>query len=223
MSQIVKRAALTLAMVLLPVLLVSEVGAAGSLYINPANVPGQAAGSLVEYQVKVADIGPFTGWDIRVQVNPNAIFPETISLETNLLTANFSARLVESVHCVNGSGQKCTIFDGPGIIHSAAEATGSTFNTGTASGLLFSITYRAQTNPSTTVAILDDQILFHANEVAHITFGATYGQSTPPGPIVGGILAGNNSTLVALYGSVALAALAASFYVLFGRRKGQHR
>lgn len=207
-------------MFLLPSLLVSPANAAGSLYVSPANIASQAAGNVVEYQIKVADIDPFNGWDIMVRVDQNAILPETISHEVNLLTANSSAQLLVLRNCVNGSGEGCTTSDGPGVVHSAAVALGSTFDSGTASGVLFTITYRAITRPTTDVTVLEDLIVLGSEPVPHATSGATYG-AAPPGPIVGGTLESDNPILLPLYtgGAVALAVFVISLYMTRGRRR----
>ncbi len=128
--------------------------AAGLLYINPPQQGPFTSGTTVTYQVKVANIDPFNGWDISVQTDPTAINPNTVSITGNLLAANFSQTVFEIIDCVNGAGRGCTATDGPGIVHSAAVALSNATQSGPSSGLLFTIAYTAGTGVFSPVHIL---------------------------------------------------------------------
>ncbi len=150
--------------------------AAGTLYINPPSQPVAPAGTSVTYQVKVANIDPFNGWDIMVQTDPTAINPSSLTITPNLLAANFSAFAIELVHCVNGVGTGCTLGDGPGIVHSAVVALTPPPQTGPSSGLLFTITYTAGSGTYSPVHIFSDTFSNGTSTpVAHITQDGIYG------------------------------------------------
>ncbi len=137
---------------------VNPAHAAGLLYINPPSQPAAAAGSTVTFQVKVANIDPFSGWDIQVKTDPSAINPSSFTITPNLLVANFSGVGFELIHCVNGVGTLCTLTDGPGIVHSAFQLLSLPPQLGPSSGLLFTITYTAGTGSFSSVHILSETI-----------------------------------------------------------------
>ncbi len=156
---------------------IPAVHAAGTLYINPSSRPIAPAGTNVTYQVKVANIDPFNGWDIMVKTDPTAINPASFTITPNLLAANYNAiQLLELIHCVNRVGTSCTAGDGPGIVHSAVIALTPPPQTGPSSGVLFTITYTAGVNTFSTVHIFNDLISDGSfTPVAHTNQDGVYG------------------------------------------------
>ncbi len=159
--------------------------AAGLLYINQPIRPVATPGSTVTYQVKVANLDPFNGWDIMVKTDPTAVNPSSFTITPNLVAANFSQTVLEIINCVNGgvglpTGQPgnmgCTNVDGPGIVHSAVVALTSPPQTGPSSGVLFTITYTAGVNTFSLVHIFNDLISDGtATPVAHTHQDGVYG------------------------------------------------
>jgi hypothetical protein len=93
-------------------------------------------------KVQVANVDPFSGWDVWIRTDPSILNARSVSIQGNLLAVNFSATLLLASQCVNGIGTGCGGDDGIGIVHSAAAALGSTsLPPGPTSGLLFTITY----------------------------------------------------------------------------------
>jgi hypothetical protein len=118
------------------------VHAAGLLYVSPSSAPTATTGSSLTVQVQVANVDPFTGWDVEVRVDQSVLNPTGVSIDGNLLASNFGATMLLVADCVNGQGTGCGGEDGPGIIHSAAAALGSrSVPPGPASGLLFTMTF----------------------------------------------------------------------------------
>ncbi len=156
--------------------------AAGLLYINPPQQGPVPAGTGVTYQVKVANMDPFSGWDIMVKTDPTetAINATSFTITPNLLAANYSVTIFELTHCVNGvcTAGTPTINDGPGVVHSAVaclclppQLPGSLSN-----GVLFTITYKAGSGPSSLVHIFNDVITNGTSTpVAHATQDGSYG------------------------------------------------
>ncbi len=203
---------------------VTAANASGTLYASPSNIPPRTVGSQVEYQVKVANVESFNGWDIMVSVSNTVLDPQSVSLQVNLFTANFSAQLLEVANCVNGSGKGCSSSDGPGIVHSAAAATAST--TGTASGALFTITYKVLALQETPVHIFNDVIVLGSTQIVHSTIDATYG-SAAPGPLVGGstrpaVDTGSLLFYAAIASGVAAISLGAGLFVRRLRRQREN-
>ncbi len=152
--------------------------AAGLLYINPPQQGPVAAGTSVIYQVKVANIDPFSGWDIMVKTDPTemSINATSFTITPNLLVANFSGSGFELIHCVNGAGAGCTLTDGPGIVHSAFQLLSLPPQLGPSSGLLFTITYTAGSNTASPIRILSETISNGTpTPVAVTTQDAAYG------------------------------------------------
>lgn len=200
--------------------LVYPARAASSLYISPSNIPGQPSGTTLEYQVAVADIDPFNAWDITVRVDPGTINPVSVSLDGNVLKTDYGAQLLELAKCINGLGTNCSASDGPGIVRSAVVAIGSSFTSGTASGVLFTITYTAAGGPYSQVQILSDVIVNGDTHVVHTTAGATYGES--PGPLVGGVLVDQSSAVPWTLYLVLVAGIGAvTAAVVHAKRKGE--
>jgi PKD repeat protein len=116
------------------------------LLIQPASLPLATAGSTVTFNVAVANMPTFAGWDIYVRTTPSILDPTAFTLGT-FLPAGF-----ESIHCINGgilnANTACDANDGPGIVHSGF----ASFGFGAGSGTLFTITYSAVAGPGTTVA-----------------------------------------------------------------------
>ncbi len=155
---------------------VPRVNAAGLLYVNPPSQPAQASGTTVTYQIKVANIATFNGWDISVQVDPAVLNPTSFTVSGNVLAANFSATGLELVHCVNGIGTNCTATDGAGIVHSSFVIFGPPPATASISGLLFTITYTVLGGAGTKVHISNDLITDgSALPVPHTTQDGVYG------------------------------------------------
>ncbi len=210
--------------------------AIGTLYVDPPSQPVAAAKSTVTYQVKVANLDPFNGWDISVWVNgTSSLNPLSVSIAGNLM-ASFGT-VNELVNCVNGgvgipTGQpgniRCgptmsgtNVNDGPGIVHSSAVLLGSPPQTGSLSGLIFTITYNATGGPGTALHIFNDVIANGTpNPVPHTTTDGTYGSPKPDffttfKPTTLTIIAGRTSAVnfafasLAFTGSVNLNATAA--------------
>ncbi len=170
-----------LSSLLLSAIAVSPVRAAGTLYVSPASITSQPIGANITYQVKVANVDPFNGWDIMVNVNRTVLTPKTLSITPNLLSANFSGSLVELIHCVDGTGTGCTLSDGPGIVHSSVVCLCLPPQTGPTSGLLFTIGYKVATTGSSLVHIFNDFIVNGTpTPVAHITIDGVYGPRLKP-------------------------------------------
>ncbi len=136
---------LLLAALILPILFavsltVPAAHAAGTLYVSPAKMVARPPNTMLTYQVKVASMGAFTGWDVSVVTNSSLLSPVSIDASVNLLQANFSASVIEVINCVNGVGTGCGISDRPGVAHSSAVSSGASSTDGS-SGLLFNMTY----------------------------------------------------------------------------------
>ncbi len=178
---------------------VHPVNAAGLLYINPPQQGPFAAGTTVTYQVKVANIDPFNGWDIQVKTDPTelSINATSLVLTPNLLSVNFSASFgFELIHCVNGAGMGCTASDGPGIVHSAFALLSLPPMLTPVSGVLFTINYRAGVNTFSTVHIQNDTITNGTGTpVAHTTQDGVYGIPPADKPPVASftVTPGNNT------------------------------
>src|SRR2546425_1754769 len=154
---------------------ITLVHAVGQLYISPSTQTS-TKGSIIQYQVKVANIDPFNGWDIYVKTDPTVINPTSISITGNLLAVNFSSTVKELINCVNNSGTGCTSNDGPGIAHSLVTIQGPVPMTKPTSGLLFTITYTVTGSGSSTVHLFND-LLFNGSPfpVPHTTVDGSYG------------------------------------------------
>ena len=176
-----------LSAILAPVFLV-PVHAAGNLYIDPAGQAAQPAGSIVTYQVKVANMGPFNAWDIQISTTRLSLDPVNVSLASNVVGNPFS----ELVNCVNGgegipNGQPgdigCNLQDGPGIVHSAADFLNSS-PSGT-NGLLFTINFKAGSQDYSQIRFLDAIIVGGGvgagTAIIHTSIDGSYG--TLPGGI----------------------------------------
>ncbi len=186
---------LLLSSLLLSAIAVSPVRAAGALYVSPASITSQPIGANITYQVKVANMDPFNGWDIMVSVTGTILTPRSLSITPNLLSANFSATVFELINCVNGGagvtlGQPgnrgCTVADGPGIVHSAAAVLGPPPQGGPSSGLLFTLGYRVAATGTSLVHIFNDIISNGTpTPVAHTTIDGVYGPPLKPDYSVG--------------------------------------
>ncbi len=171
---------LLLGSLLLSAIAVSPVRAAGTLYVNPASITSQPIGGNITYQVKVANVDPFNGWDVMVRVNRTVLAPKILSITPNILAANFSVTVFELIHCVDGSGIGCTTADGPGIVHSAVVAFSTPPQTGPTSGLLFTIVYNVAAKGLSLVHIFNDIIANGTpTPVAHTTVDGVYGALLP--------------------------------------------
>lgn len=116
----------------------------GQVFISPSAIPTSSTGSTVTLQVQVSNVDPFTGWDVEIRTDESILNPTGISIDGNLLTANFGASMFLVADCVNGQGTGCGSEDGLGVVHSAASALGSkSVPPGPTSGLLFTVTYTA--------------------------------------------------------------------------------
>lgn len=151
------------------------------VYVSPSHQPVQPVGTVIIYQVKVEKMNPFDSWDMFVRVNNTVLTPISVSISGNLLSANFSAVVIELANCVEGVGFGCTALDGPGVIHSAVTVSGTVNMTSPASGLLFTITYRVQgIEPFSKVDIFSDIIQRQGSLVEHTTQDGIYGTPPPP-------------------------------------------
>ncbi len=155
---------------------ITLVHAIGQLYISPTTQGPFAKGTMFTYQVKVANIDPFNGWDISVKTDPAVISPTSISVTGNMLAVNFSSTVKELINCVNNSGTNCTSNDGAGIAHSLATVQGPVPMTKPTSGLLLTITYTVVASGSSTVHLFND-LLFNGSPfpVPHTTSDGFYG------------------------------------------------
>ena len=116
--------------------------AAGIIYVSPPTTPTSATGSNFTVQVQVANVDPFSGWDVWIRTDPLVLKARSITIQGNLLAVNFSATLSLVSECVNEIGTGCGADDGIGVVHSGAAALGSrSLPPGPTSGLLFTITY----------------------------------------------------------------------------------
>src|SRR6266566_818828 len=112
-----------------------------ALFIQPSSQALAAAGSSVIYNVNVANMSTFAGWDIYVHSDPTILNPVSFALGT-FMPAGF-----ESIHCINNAGTSCDANDAPGIVHSGF----ASFGFASGSGTLFTITYTAVAGPGTRV------------------------------------------------------------------------
>src|SRR5260370_37316413 len=103
---------------------ISLIHAIGQLYISHTTQGPFAKGTMFTYQVKVANIDPFNGWDISVKTDPSVISPTSISVTGNMLAVNFSSTVNELINCVNNSGTNCTSNDGAGPPHARETVQG---------------------------------------------------------------------------------------------------
>jgi hypothetical protein len=123
-------------------IVVSPVHAAGILHVSPSSVPTLPTGSNITVQVQIANVDPFSGWDVWIRTDPSVLNARSVTIQGNLLAVNFSATMLLVSECVNGIGAGCGADDGIGVVHSGAAALGSrSLPPGAASGLLFTITY----------------------------------------------------------------------------------
>jgi hypothetical protein len=121
---------------------VFPVRADGLIYVSPSALPTSATGSNITVQVQVANVDPFSGWDVWIRTDPSVLKARGVSIQGNLLAVNFSATMLLVSECVNGIGAGCGADDGIGVVHSGAAALGSrSLPPGPTSGLLFTITY----------------------------------------------------------------------------------
>ncbi len=154
------------------------------LYVSPSQQGPFAAGTSIAYQVKVANMDPFNGWDIQVATNPNVINPVSLSITPNTLQANYSLNPIELTNCVNGSGTGCdpSIGDGAGVVHSAVGVFGNDPNVPSVSGVLFSITFTVVNATGVAgVRIIKDDIASKTTTVVkHTTLNGIYGNAKLP-------------------------------------------
>ena len=158
--------------------------ATGTLYISPADQGPVSKGSIVTYNVKVANMDPFNYWDVMVTADPTIINDTSISIAGNVLTANFTVQMDELANCINGVGIGCTINDGGGRAHSIASqgSIGSKI-TGPVNGLLFTVSFKVTTGDMSKYALLNiyagfDVLINAGSVVSHGDVGAIYGN--PP-------------------------------------------
>jgi hypothetical protein len=121
-----------------------SVHAAGFVYVNPATIAVAISGTVITLRVQVAGVDPFTGWDIQVQSNQSVINPTSLSIKGNMLAANYTEKVIETLNCVNGinyTTSPCDSSDGPGIVHSAAKGHEGNPPTNPVYGLLFTVNY----------------------------------------------------------------------------------
>ena len=116
------------------------------LLISPASQPLATPGSTVTFDVAVANMPTFAGWDIYVRTTQSILDPTTFTLGT-FMPAGF-----ESIHCIDGgiagASTSCDANDGPGIVHSGF----ASFGNAAGSGTLFTITYSAVAGPGTLIS-----------------------------------------------------------------------
>ena len=116
--------------------------AAGLIDVSPPALPTSPTGSIITVQVQVANVDPFSGWDVWIRTDPAVLTARSVTIDGNLLAVNFSATMLLVSDCVNGIGSGCGAQDGIGVVHSGAVALGTrSLPPGPTSGLLFTITY----------------------------------------------------------------------------------
>jgi hypothetical protein len=192
---------------------VIPVHAAGLLYVSPASSTTASTGSTLSVQVNVANVDPFTGWDVEIRVDQAVLNPTGVSIDGNLLAANFSATMLLASDCVNGQGTGCGAEDGLGIIHSAAVALGTrSVPSGPTSGLLFTMTFTAENGGSGVSAIeVIRQVIVNGvtNSLIDVTVAnGVYGSAEDFGaelsPLFGSLSQGNetmvNATIFSING-----------------------
>ncbi len=133
------RLVLLLAWTVFPLLLavpssIPPVHAAGTLFVGPSQQGPVTVGTTITYQVNVTGMDPFDGWDVVVQADLSVLDPLSISVAGNVLGS-----VTQIANCVNGTGSGCSINDGAGGAHSAADSFSTPIG---GSGLLFTITYK---------------------------------------------------------------------------------
>lgn len=172
-----------LAAVIIPILfvvpsVVLPAHATGALYVSPANLTVQPVGTMLTYQVKVAGMDSFNGWDVTVETNSSVLDPVSIDATVNLFEANFSSPVIEVIKCVDGVGTGCNFGDVLGDAHSSAVTSGA-YATG--NGLLFTITYRVVNPGYSFLTIPPGKGLIYSTantNVIHTSSDGVYG--TPP-------------------------------------------
>lgn len=152
-----------------------------TVLVSPGNVSALTLGSTLTIQIKVQNMDQFNGWDIQVDTYSPIINATSLSITGNDFAVNASSgSAFEIVHCVNGKGTGCISTDGPGVVHSAYGNTGIL----TGNGLLFTITYKVTSNPTTCscalwspIALQNDLISSPSsgNGVPHISLSGSYG------------------------------------------------
>ncbi len=131
-----------------------------------------APGSLVTFNVKVSDFPAFDGWDIYVRTNDSVLLPVSIKIG-GLFSLYYNA-----TYCVNDNGFGCTIFDGPGVVHSSIASLSGDVN---GTGILFSIIYQVQPGQGTPVVPFLDSVFDPLGvTIAHTTTASSYGTVGPP-------------------------------------------
>jgi hypothetical protein len=174
---------------------IHPVNAIGLVYVSPAQQGPFSSGTTVTYQVKVQNMDPFNGWDIKVAVdnNKNALNLTSLTITPDLFQTNFNQRVDEYVNCVNGGlgipfnqpgNIGCTAFDGPDIAHSFGVISARPANIGMTTpvnGTLFTISYVASTGILTSVRITDVLISDGtATPVPNEQVGGIYGAGKLP-------------------------------------------
>ena len=160
-----------------------SVRAAGFVYLNPVTMAVAISGSVITLRVQVAGVDPFTGWDIQVQSNQSVIDPTSLSIKGNLLAANYTENVIETVNCINGvnyTASRCDSSDGPGIVHSVAKGQEGNPPTNPVKGLLFTINYTVAGSGSYSPLKIQKAILTDNLKIVSVTLrGGIYG--VPPG------------------------------------------
>ena len=112
--------------------------------MNPPTIAVAISGTVITVRVQVAGVDPFTGWDIQVKSNQSLIDPTSLSIKGNMLAANYTENVIETINCINGMNyttSPCDSSDGPGIVHSGAQGHRGNPPTNPVKGLLFTINY----------------------------------------------------------------------------------
>src|SRR5713101_2814003 len=153
------------------------------VYVNPTMVAIALSGTVITVGVQVAGLDPFTGWDIQVQSNQSVINPTSLSIKGNMLAANYTENVIETVNCINGMNyttSPCDSSDGPGIAHSAAKGNKGHPPTNPVYGLLFTINYTVAGSGSYSPLMIQKAILIsNLKPVSVTTRDGIYG--IPPG------------------------------------------
>src|SRR5438552_5982328 len=126
----------------MPAVPVAHAQTGPELLIQPATQPLAAAGTAVKFNVSVANMPTFAGWNIYVRSTQSILDPTTITLGT------FMPSGFESAHCIDGLGTSCDANDGPGVAHDGF----ASFGFAAGSGTLFTITYNAVAGPGTKIS-----------------------------------------------------------------------
>ena len=162
---------------------------ANCVFVDPPTLGVATTGTTVKFNVKVANIDQFNGFDLSVATDVNALTGLSISQPSAGTGVPGLGSYQEHAGCIDGTPATlasglglCTVNDGPGIVHYAV--TSSPLSVQGSSGTLFSITYTAQNiDPGTFLSVVNTVIAnggtTPATSVPISTKSAVYGTPFP--------------------------------------------